>query len=66
MSKDYDLIDMAEQQLLGFKYAQQGTSLLGLVESMGLGEDELNDLIKRYPATLTDDEVKEIREFINE
>ena len=60
MVKEYDLVDLAEQQFLGFKAGQRGESIGGLAESMGLGSDELKELITRHPEILTQEEITEI------
>lgn len=44
-----NLLLMAEQQLVGFKYAQNGYSLISLINSMGLSSEEWKRLKKYYP-----------------
>lgn len=63
----YDEIDLAEAQFLGFNHANQFTDdLTGLADSMALTLDELEDIVSRYPHTLSHDQVEELRDHLAE
>ena len=60
-------IDLAEQQLLGFKHRESGHSLIELVESMGLTEKEWGIIKADYTTSyLTDSDEIEIDDYFKE
>jgi CTP:phosphocholine cytidylyltransferase-like protein len=61
-----DQLDKAEQQLLGFKTAQNGETLSDLVCAMGLTKDEFEDLKENYELNYLDEEdFAEIEAYLN-
>lgn len=65
MSKyTYDNIDIAEAQFLGFNAGLDNGNIVSLSESMALEKFELDEIVKRYPSTLSEEQVAEITEAL--
>jgi len=60
---EFTLIDLAEQQILGYKHAKEGYDLISLIAAMGLTKAEWETLKETYTLRLTFDEVIEINEY---
>jgi len=52
-------LELADAQFIGFKEGKW-SSILGLIEAMGLTEDEWKDWKKKFPQILDGDDIKEI------
>ena len=60
-----DKIIMAEQQLLGFGYANMGYRIKTLVESMGLTLAEWEVIKSTYPTYLSETAIQEVDEYLS-
>lgn len=49
MTQEEIALEKAEQQLYGYSQAQKGTTLIELIEAMGLTEEEWKQLKIEYP-----------------
>lgn len=59
-------IEEACQQFVGFLHGKQGFSLLGLVNSMGLKQEEWKVIRKNKEICFGIDDIKEIDEYFNQ
>jgi hypothetical protein len=57
--KKYNLLDMAEQQILGFYHASRGETLESLISSMGLTKEEYIEMHKKGMLNYLTNELKE-------
>lgn len=59
-----ELCTMAEQQLWGFCHHRAGYSIISLIDSMGLKEEEWNTLRAEYSTEyLNDSDIEQITEY---
>jgi hypothetical protein len=65
VTREQNLLDMAEQQLLGYVHGFRGDDAVSLVENMGLTKKEWEKIKATSMNPLSDEETKEVDDLLS-